>query len=127
MSDVKKIAAELKVTATADGQFEVKNAKTVYLNNLPEGVTEDQVKSVADYNKAFYRGVQDAAIEPLVEDLKQNSTKALATLEASALGTKFAVTLSRDEQGVSLGGSAQVAVGSYIMTAQSRASKLWAN
>lgn len=127
MSDVKKIAAELKVTATADGQFEIKNAKTVYLNNLPEGVTEDQVKSVADYNKAFYRGVQDAAIEPLVEDLKQNSTKALATLEASALGTKFAVTLARDEQGVSLGGSAQVAVGSYIMTAQSRASKLWAN
>ena len=127
MTDIKKIAAELKITATAEGNFEAKNAKAVYLTNLPEGVTEDQVKAVSEYNKAFYRGVQDAAIEPLVQDLKDNTSKALATLEASALGTKFAVSLTRDDKGVSLGGSAQVAVGSYIMTAQTRASKLWTN
>lgn len=127
MTDVKKIAAELKVSTTAEGTLEIKNAKAVYIANLPAEVTEDQVKAVTDYNKAFYRGVQDAAVEPLVEDLKQNTTKALASLEASALGTKYNVTLARDEKGVSLGGSAQVAVGSYIMTAQSRASKLWSN
>lgn len=127
MTDVKKIAGELKVTANAEGNLEVKNAKAVYIGNLPEGVTEDQVKAVSDYNKAFYRGVQDAAIEPLVADLKQNSTKALASLEASALGTKFTVSMARDGDGVSLGGSAQTAVGSYIMTAQARAAKLWSN
>lgn len=127
MTDIKKIAGELKITANTEGGFEAKNAKSVYIGNLPEGVTEDQVKAVTEYNKAFYRGVQEAAIEPLVQDLQANSSKALATLEASALGTKFAVSLSRDDNGVSLGGSAQVAVGSYIMTAQSRATKLWSN
>lgn len=127
MSDAKKIAAELKITMNADGGFEAKNAKAVYEANLPEGLTSEQVKAVTDHNKAFHKGLQDAAVEPMVAHLKSNPTLAIASLEASVLGTKFGVSITKDEQGLSVGGFAQTAVGSNLMAASTRANKLWSN
>lgn len=127
MSDSKKIAAELKITVNAEGGFEAKNAKAVYEANLPEGLSADQVKAVTDHNKAFHKGLQEAAIEPIVTHLKSNPTLALASLEASVLGTKFGVTVTKDEQGLSVGGFAQTAVGSNLMAGSTKANKLWSN
>lgn len=127
MSDSKKIAAELKITINAEGGFEAKNAKQVYEANMPEGLTTEQVKAVTDLNKAFHKGLQEAAIEPMVAHLKSAPTLALASLETSVLGTKFGVTITKDEQGLSVGGFAQTAVGSNLMAGSTRANKLWSN
>lgn len=127
MSDSKKIAAELKITLNNEGAFEAKNAKPVYEANLPEGLTVDQVKAVSDYNKTFHKGLQEAAVDPIVAHLKSNPALALASLESSVLGTKFGVTVTKDEQGLSVGGFAQTAIGSNLMAGSARANKLWKN
>lgn len=128
MSDVKKMAAEFKITgANEAGEFQAKNAKAVYEANLPEGITPETAKAVGDYNKVFHKSLLEAALEPMVTHLKATPALGLAQLEASVAGVKYGVSAARTETGVEMRGFANLAVGGNMMTATARASKLWSN
>lgn len=121
------IADLFKVTNKEDN-FEVKNAKQVYEQNLPEGVTPEQAKAIGDYNKTFHKELVAAVTGPMVDHLKSTEGKStLAQMEASVYGVKYNVALDVSGAEVALTGGASLTVGSHMMTAVKRTQKLWSN
>ncbi|WP_438565589.1 hypothetical protein [Clostridium sp.] len=111
-----------------DGKTVATNAKQVFDDNLPEGVTPDVVKQVSDYSKEFHKELLAAATEPMIAELKASEGKqVLAEMEATAYGIKFGATMDVSGDEVKLTGSAGFAIGSHMMVATKRASKLWSN
>lgn len=130
MSEVtaKAAIADLFKVSNKEDTFEVKNAKAVYEQNLPEGVTAEQAKAIGDYNKSFHKELVAAVTGPMIDHLKASDGKSvLAQMEASVYGVKYNVALDVSGESVALTGGANLTVGSHMMTAVKRAEKMWSN
>lgn len=92
----KRIAKEIKL---ADDGLSVEIPKDLYVNTLPEGITESQIKAVQQHNSTFFPAMTMAVGEVAINAFKKN--KDLESVEAKAKLVSrdaYEVTIKREQE-----------------------------
>ena len=97
--EVLKLSTAIRAELSVDKQtgLVTGDSKKVYNENLPEGITEETVKSISDYNTTFVAGATHAVGEMAIDAMKANSNLERVSAELG-FGYKDTLDLAVDRR-----------------------------
>lgn len=97
MITLKDLAAKFETVTFADRKYDAEQIKTVYEENLPEGITPKIAEDVHKYDARFYQAYRGDVANRLIHEIEQDTDSELGNLEvrAEVSGLAFNAAYSR--------------------------------